>query len=307
MSCNKCKEINKVTCGCIDKTDAKCVIYDSVTLQPLCVLKGDNMEEIIKKINDKFRSVGFDIENAFVARNVGGRVEVYKGKNEKGIVDFRTLEGIEGIKVKNDDTTITIHIDEEWLKKYYPKISLKNRGLGISLLDIDSENEFYIKRLKSSDKSISIEEDTTEGIDIKLNTSFVKSIKAGDNVTVDITDPINPKVSVTIPSKTISSIGKGVSIIGNNTSDNWTLSSIKSDTLQIDKSSDGTININSVEKNFGYIKAFYVNSNYVPTADSPSDGSIIRPYTSFEEALNIVIGNGTRLDPQYPGARINLQ
>jgi len=58
---------------------------------------------------------------------------------------------------------------------------------------------------------------------------------------------------------------------------------------------------------FGYLKSFYVNSNYVPTVDSPSDGSVIRPYISYDEAKSAFIGTGTITVPQYIGAVIILQ
>lgn len=70
------------------------------------------------------------------------------------------------------------------------------------------------------------------------------------------------------------------------------VSSIKSNTLTINKESDGTININSINTEFNYLKSYYINYNYSPTPLSPADGSIIRPFPSFDEARAAMIGTG---------------
>jgi hypothetical protein len=83
------------------------------------------------------------------------------------------------------------------------------------------------------------------------------------------------------------------------------------------KSSNGTVTITQntdyiditvpAPPSFGYLKSFYVNSAYTPTIDSPSDGSIIRPYVNFDAARTAFIGTGSIVNPQYAGAKIILQ
>lgn len=125
--CNKCGSPKPIEhcgcepvkfCGCSTKVDSKCVIYDACSLTPLGVIKGDNLEEIIKMINDMFSDVYIAIDNAFVGMNVGLGSEIYKGQNENGIEEFRTLEKGTGILLIQKDNTIEIKVDTIWLNSY---------------------------------------------------------------------------------------------------------------------------------------------------------------------------------------------
>ena len=125
--CNKCGSPKPIEhcgcepvkfCGCSTKVDSKCVIYDACSLTPLGVIKGDNLEEIIKMINDMFSDVYVAIDNAFVGMNVGLGSEIYKGQNENGIEEFRTLEKGTGILLIQKDNTIEIKVDTIWLNSY---------------------------------------------------------------------------------------------------------------------------------------------------------------------------------------------
>ncbi|WP_374440642.1 hypothetical protein [Epilithonimonas sp.] len=51
------------------------------------------------------------------------------------------------------------------------------------------------------------------------------------------------------------------------------------------------------------IKSFYVNENYI----GAGNGSILRPYNKYTNALKAVIGTGTLINPQYKNVKINLQ
>lgn len=126
--CNKCGNNKPVGqcgceepvkfCGCSTKLDSKCVIYDACSLTPLGVIRGDNLEEIIKMINDMFSDVYVAIDNAFVGLNVGLGSEIYKGQNENGVEEFRTLEKGNGILLIQKDNTIEIKVDTVWLNSY---------------------------------------------------------------------------------------------------------------------------------------------------------------------------------------------
>ena len=126
--CNKCGNNKPVGqcgceepvkfCGCSTKLDSKCVIYDACSLTPLGVIRGDNLEEIIKMINDMFSDVYVAIDNAFVGLNVGLGSEIYKGQNENGVEEFRTLEKGNGILLIQKDNTIEIKVDTVWLDSY---------------------------------------------------------------------------------------------------------------------------------------------------------------------------------------------
>jgi len=68
-----------------------------------------------------------------------------------------------------------------------------------------------------------------------------------------------------------------------------------------------SINIETPTLSTSSLKTFYINNAYVPTEDSPSDGSIIRPYLTYDEAKIAFIGTGDITTPQFIGSKIILQ
>lgn len=52
------------------------------------------------------------------------------------------------------------------------------------------------------------------------------------------------------------------------------------------------------------IKTFFVNAGY---AREDGNGSILRPYKKYVQALKAIIGSGTILNPEYPNAKIIVQ
>lgn len=109
---------------------------------------------------------------------------------------------------------------------------------------------------------------------------------------------------------TIANIGSGqgvyknTTIVGDNTQFN--LKKINSSSLEVVTSIDGnTIDINVINTDFNYLKSYYINSNYEPTIDSPADGSIIRPFPTWDEARTKMIGViGVDLD--YLGRPVSI-
>ena len=118
---------------------------------------------------------------------------------------------------------------------------------------------------------------TPDGSETKLN--------AGDNITIaGVGTVLNPYI--------INSLSNGKEI---------TSSSL------IVTEDEFSINIETPTLTIGALKTFYVNNTYVPTIDSPSDGSIIRPYITYDEAKTAFIGTGTLTVPQFIGSTIILQ
>lgn len=110
---------------------------------------------------------------------------------------------------------------------------------------------------------------------------------------------------VVIPNFTVGNSGIGVPVYNGTVGNHTNISSIDSDNLSVTKLSDGTIKINQVD--FTGIKNFYVNSNYIPTLNFPANGSMARPYPTWEEARTAFIGTGTFDNPQFKGAKIIIQ
>ena len=290
--CDKCNEIKKtpcgcsepINCGCKSKVDLLCTYYSGQHLDPLNIDSGMDGNTVIKIINDYIKNVLLQLElDPTIIKNVGNGIEVYKGLSDAFIHEFKTLLGIEGVIITEQDNTVSIKVDPEWIKNNIDLL-LENIGNGQEVYKGIINEIHRFRRLRSSDNSVNIITDTDDSIDGKVSIPTID---------YPVIDGINS--------------GTGTSVYNGLNSKKIKLSSLKSNTLQIVKDEDGTININSVEKGFGYIKSYYVNNGYSPTIDSPADGSIIRPFPTFDEAINAVIGNGTRLNPQNAGARIIIQ
>lgn len=178
-NCDRCNAPKKF-CGCTADIDFKCVLYSGCDLTPLTIVEGENLEEVVTKINELFEKMSGDIDNAFVAKSVGNGVEVYQGYNESGIEEFRSVGGASGINVVNENNTVKITIDEDWLKRFYPNSSLRSIGNGVSILDKNSvtNNDNAINTLASKEDSISITKESVGGINIESNID-VKTIGDG--------------------------------------------------------------------------------------------------------------------------------
>lgn len=174
-------------------------------------------------------------------------------------------------------------------------INLVNTGTGEDIYNgIDGIGRRKIKRIKEGDNLIDIVANTDD-ISIGINETNLTSFIQNNQKIYDLNN-----------------VGTGTKIyqepdptpVGNTTTFN--LKSLKSNTLQITSTED-EITINSMDNDFRYLTSFYVNSNYTPTVNSPADGSIIRPFPTWEEAKTAFIGTGTIQQPQYSGGAIILQ
>ena len=191
---------------------------------------------------------------------------------------------------------------DEAIKNKKVEVINKNVGSGIGVYKDSIENseknkEYNFKTLKAGvGVTIQEQEENTE-ILLKTDEDYLKK---------KILE-VSPPVVFDPPVEDGGSVGRGIPIYQKLEDKRIKLSTLKSKSLDINKDEDGTINIEVIDKNFGYLKAFYVNNTYEPTKDSPSDGSVIRPFKTWEEAKKAVIGNGNILRPQNLNARIILQ
>lgn len=218
-------------------------------------------------LSDSFKEQIKQIIKALTLQNVGTSEVVYKGPIN-GVHQFKGLKAGNAVQLSSNANDITIGVDPSKLTKTV----LTSKGSGNPILKNTGTDTYTVASLKAKDSSINISEEPDGAISIKANGTTVESVGNGTQL-----------------SKIENNIAK--------------IKSIKSTTLDIQESVDGTIKIEyiPVEKEFGYLKSYYVNSSYRPTADSPSDGSIIRPYTTYDEAKNAIIGNGTVYAPQNSG------
>ena len=145
-NCKKCNQ-PKNPCGCkkpefcsdcIITLGTKCVVYDSdQNLKQIAIRPGQDMNKVIKAIDNMGQSLKDAIDDAFVGKNIGNFSEVFAGydpSDEK--YAFRTLTGGLGIIVEQLKDFLTIGISPEFLDEYRDKIlTLDNlRELVVELL-----------------------------------------------------------------------------------------------------------------------------------------------------------------------------
>lgn len=186
-------------------------------------------------------------------------------------------------------------INQEWfinfitdlVNRYKVDVNILNSNSGVQLF-VKEGDSYVFRGLVSTDGSVIIRETGDGNIDLTVNPLIIP-------------DQVVPPAQKAVENNS----GIGTGIVISDSDDKAVLAKIKSDTLRIVKDSDGNININTGDLN--YLKRFYVNSYYTPTADSPSDGSIIRPFRTFDEAFIAAVGNGTIYKPQHMGSEIVIQ
>ncbi len=164
---------------------------------------------------------------------------------------------------------------------------------GSTVLGLDTFQDF--KTLKNS-SSVDVNNDTNEII-FSVNENWLEAQMP------IIPPPIVPDYPVIDGI----SVGTGVPIYDGITNKKIKISSLKSNTLNISKLLDGTVKIDSINTEFDYLKAYYINSNYVPTLLSPADGSVSRPFPTWDEARTKMIGTGTILNPENQNVTFILQ
>lgn len=168
-----------------------------------------------------------------------------------------------------------------------------NTGIGAEIFSgINLLGEKKLRKIKSASSIITVTQNTD---DISLGI---------DSISLDSFIETNQKTYTILNLGTGTEVYNNSTIVGNNTQFN--LKTLKSNTLNITTTED-EISINSISLESESLKTFYVNSNYTPTIDSPSDGSIIRPYITYDEARTAFIGIGDIVDPEFSGATIVLQ
>ena len=105
--CNKCNKKSN-NCGC-EEVNAKCVIYKGVCLDNLEVCSGDNLEHIIKIINDLIAEVLFDNAKGTTLSNIGEGVGIVHNENS-------ITKDYEIRSVKKGDESIDVYLDGDTIK-----------------------------------------------------------------------------------------------------------------------------------------------------------------------------------------------
>lgn len=286
---NKCN-CNQNPCGC-EKIDAKCVLYNGVCLTNLGICADTDLEEIIIIIDGLIQDILEQIEQSWVAANIGEGAEVYKGISSLGIHMFRTLIDSVSINVVENENNISLEVDEDWLEGVIIRIindiisNLPNTELNSPLNSISitstGTNEFELDlnptTFASPNGSVTITSSTLGGvlrINFQINPSYINSLLPdivnvgtgadiykglnGNNhefrgITTQVTQPSNP-------GQLSGSITAGAVVDGDNVKIDLNFSSL-------------TV----TPQTFG-IPEYYVNA----VNPNPGDGSAVNPYKTWE-------------------------
>lgn len=169
----------------------------------------------------------------------------------------------------------------------------------LSLINIGTGAEVYAGNTLLGEKKIRR---------IKPASPIVTVVQNTNDISIGIDTGVLQENQKTYSVVNIGSVGEGVyknttTVLNNN---QFNFKKICSDTLSIKTSIDGNcLEINTA--NFSYLKEYYINSNYVPTLLAPADGSVIRPFPTFDEARNKMVGTGTIVSPENANATFILQ
>ena len=110
------KYTKDVNC-CSANADARDLRYNGRCLDSIRVMSGDTLDAALMSIGSVVEDMKFDIKNiSFTGNNVGGNIGIYKGLNDRGIHEFKTLEVGRGINVKNTENSIQLYISDEYIR-----------------------------------------------------------------------------------------------------------------------------------------------------------------------------------------------
>lgn len=312
----KCGQI-KPNCGCnkkekiygCEKIDAKCVLYKGECLTNLDFCAPEDVETIIKIIDGVIGEIYQSIENFFVGNNVGTGAEVYKGKSITGAEEFRTLYSTISVDVNETENGIEFAVNEEWLTDIINDI--------VSTISVN---------LQSNNNSILINDLSPTSKNITFNPNIFTSLNNSVNITSSTTGGqlrVNFNVDegwIEDVLPTISNVGTGADIYKGLNGNTQEFRGITTNVVQPSNpgqltgniSTSSIVNGDNVQVNIDFsnlsvpiqqvgIPEYYVHS----AADATiADGSVVRPYKTWDDCRIAIIGNRTFTYPQFFGVKV---
>lgn len=284
-TCNECQSNTPCDCAVRDlSTD--CILFTSDTIQcqnTNVIVKNTTLSVALKNIVDFFCQKMAELQDYLKIKNIGAGAKIYKGDNLLGQKELRTIT--------SEDSSVTIvegtsTID---LKVTTANATASNVGTGAGVFKELSSNDYKFRKIKTENSGTGaaiLKPQVENTNDISIAAKTLKAENVGATGASIVKDVVQNTDDITIRNRKLKS-SDGTVVITQNADD-----------------IDFTI---PEPPSFGYLKSFYVNSAYLPTVDSPSDGSIIRPYVSYDEAKAAFIGTGTITTPEFNGAIIILQ
>lgn len=277
--CNKCG--SKEICGC-NEVDSKCVIYNGICLDTLNVCKGDNLQNIIKIIDDLLTQVFYDIRKGITLTNIGDGERVVKNDNTlTGDYEIRSIKkGDESIDILTEDDNIIFSINKDWLAQQIPdlppptEVNITSPKDTIKVSDRTKIDVNFGAFITDDDKLLEVVEENNKLV-FKVKTQYLlRSIGTGE------------------------SIFSGVDIDGRNKIRTLKIESTNLDVSIRSNDVEGTVLIVNSYPEDPSMKYFYVSANYTGTVE---DGSMGKPYKTLDSAISAFVHTGTNSYPFYSG------
>ena len=240
--CNQCPPTEPCDCAVKDlATD--CIVFnqddiecDSVVVVAKNTILSDALANIVSWSCTKFSAV----ENFFRIINTGTGSEIFSGMNllgEKKLRKINSTSPIITVTQNTDDISLGINSTslDTFIEANQKTYSVSNLGTGAQVYKdstvVSNNTQFNVRKIKSSDSSVSIVEGTSE-IDITVAAGVIPDgsetkVTAGTNVSVTGTGTIaTPYVVNSTDTNTTYSAGTAMSLVGttfNNTAPDQTV------------------------------------------------------------------------------------
>lgn len=233
---NPCSQSTPCTtpnCACPVFVTSDCV--NNVTEDLTCsnIMKGQTLTEVLVQLDTYICEKFGSITDFLSIINVGSGANIYKGDTLTGKKQLRSLVDSNLINIAEGTDTVTITVDETALNTFIENnqktYSAANAGVGVSIYKDTTvsgdSNQFNLRKLKSSNSTVNISEDTDE-IDLTITPAAAADgsetkVTPGTNVTVTgsgtIASPYVINAATPNGSETKINAGVTTTITGNGT------------------------------------------------------------------------------------------
>ena len=208
MSCKNKNVCTQKSCGCpIPDLSARCVIYDGQELSCIGADTPDNLNNLLKKFDKSIcEKLDFILQKGDL-KNVGSGIEFYKGINNLGQKELRTLISSDGsviIELGQEGETVDIKVEGVTLFTLENESTTADANI-VSSFD-PQENKYTFKGLKSN--SITIAEDQEGNITLEVSAPSLTTVTSQDNSVTIVEDNGNYDLSVEAASQIQSDLGQ---------------------------------------------------------------------------------------------------
>jgi len=121
-------------CSCTHEHPTICIIHEGVELGTIDVYEGEDLESILKKIDNLFKEITTILYEGKLFINVGRGAEVLSKVNAQSQAEIRSLLSGDGIDVVKNIDDIGFSINEEWLANFITNNSPSDKTTTISNL-----------------------------------------------------------------------------------------------------------------------------------------------------------------------------